>query len=172
MIKHILKISINFVFFVLLQVWVLNNVHLFNIVGPFLYIYVIVKFPMQMPRSQIILISFLLGLSIDVFSNTPGMHAAACTLIGFLRNPLIGAFVDKETAEGATPSYYAFGTGAFMRYTFTLVVIHHVVLFLIESISLFDPVFLLLRIFASVILTTLCIFVVEAFNLGRKSGDL
>jgi rod shape-determining protein MreD len=171
MIKQILKIIFHFVFFVLLQIWVFNNLLLFMIVEPFLYFFVIVKLPTQMTRSRIILISFLLGLTIDVFSNTPGMHAAACTLIGFLRNPLIGAYVDKETLEEATPSYHAFGTGAFMRYTVTLVIIHHVVLFLLESISLFDPAFLLLRIFASVILTTLCIFVAEAFNVRRKSGD-
>ncbi|MDR3261083.1 MAG: rod shape-determining protein MreD [Tannerella sp.] len=171
MIKFIIKIVVGFVFFVLLQVWVLNDIHLFKIVEPFLYIYVIVKFPVRMTRVQILLVSFLLGLVIDMFSNTLGMHAAACSLIGFLRNPLMGAYVDKDVMEGATPSYRTFGTGAFMRYTVTLVIIHHVVLFLIESISLFDPVFLLLRIFASIILTTLCIFVVEAFNVNRKSGS-
>ncbi|MDR2764073.1 MAG: rod shape-determining protein MreD [Tannerella sp.] len=171
MIKPILKTIFRFVFFVLLQVWVLNNLHLFRIVEPFLYICVILKLPMQITRSQGILISFLLGFTIDVFSNTLGMHAAACTLIGFLRYPLIGVYVGKELTENATPSYYTFGTAAFMRYVATLTIIHHVTLFLIESVSLFDPAFLFLRIFASVILTTLCIFVLEAFNVNRKNSD-
>jgi rod shape-determining protein MreD len=170
MIKSVIKIIINFTVFVLLQVWVLNNVHLFRVVAPLLYVYVIVKLPIQMTRTQNILIAFLLGLIIDVFSNTLGLHAAACSLIGLLRNPLVESHVEKDMIEGTTPSYNTFGTGAFMRYVFTLVLVHHVALFLIESITLFDPLFLLLRICASVLLTTLCIFVLEAFNIGRKNG--
>jgi rod shape-determining protein MreD len=171
MIKPILNTVLRFVVFVLLQVWVLNNLHLFRIVEPFLYIYVILKLPMQISRSLGILISFLLGFTIDVFSNTPGMHAAACTLIGFLRHPLIGMYVEKELAEHATPAYHTFGTAAFMRYAVTLIAIHHVTLFLIESVSLFDPAYLFLRILASVVLTTLCIFVLEAFHVNRKNSD-
>ncbi|MDR2138823.1 MAG: rod shape-determining protein MreD [Tannerella sp.] len=171
MIKPILKTILRFAVFVLLQVWVLNNLHLFRIVEPFLYICVILKLPMQITRSQGILISFLLGLVIDIFSNTPGMHAAACTLIGFLRYPLIRVYVEKEIMENVTPSYHTFGSAAFMRYAATLTAIHHVTLFLIESVSLFDPVFLFLRILASVVLTTVCIFVLEAFNVKRKGSD-
>jgi rod shape-determining protein MreD len=171
MIKLVAKTVFRFVFFILLQVWALNNVHLFRIVEPFLYVYIIVKFPVRMSRTQTIVFSFLSGLVIDVFSNTPGMHAAACSLAGFLRDPLMKAFVDREQSENATPSYHTFGMGAFMRYAASLVVIHHLTLYLIESVSLFDPAFLFLRIFASVILTTLCIFVAEAFNVNRKNGD-
>ncbi|MDR3268447.1 MAG: rod shape-determining protein MreD [Tannerella sp.] len=170
MIKNAIKIIISFTVFVLLQVWVLNHIHLFKVVVPMLYIYVIVKFPIQMSRSQNIRIAFLLGLTIDMFSNTLGMHAAACSLIGFMRPPVMKLFVEKERLEEATPSYYTFGTGAFMRYVTALVILHHLVLYLVESVSLFDPVFLLIRIFASVILTTLCIFALEAFNVSRKNG--
>ncbi|MDR1455821.1 MAG: rod shape-determining protein MreD [Tannerella sp.] len=171
MIKRILKTLPRFAFFILLQIWVLDNLHLFGTVEPFLYIYVILKLPIHISRSQVILLSFLSGLIIDVFSNTPGMHAAACTLIGFLRRPLIGVYVTGELAEDATPAYHTFGIAAFMRYAATLTVIHHVTLFLIESVSLFDPAYLFLRMFASFILTALCIFVLEAFNINRKSSD-
>ena len=85
MIKQTIHIVLQFVGFVLLQVWVLNNIHLFRVAELFLYIYVIVKFPTQMSRSQMVVTSFLLGFAIDMFSNTPGMHAAACSLTGFLR---------------------------------------------------------------------------------------
>lgn len=124
-----------------------------------------------MPRVSVILISFVLGLVIDLFFNTLGLHAAACSLTGFFREPLLKSFSEKDLFEGATPSYHTLGTGAFVRYSFFLVVLHHTTLFLIESVSLFDPLFLALRIAGSVILTTLCIFVVEAFSIERKSGD-
>ncbi|MDR1675701.1 MAG: rod shape-determining protein MreD [Tannerella sp.] len=171
MIKTVLKTILRLAVFVLLQVWILNRLHLFGIVEPFLYIYVILKLPISISRSHGILISFLSGFVIDVFSNTPGMHAAACTLIGFLRYPLMGVYVEKELAAHVTPSYHTFGVAAFMRYAATLTAIHHVALFLIESVSLFDPAFLFLRIFASVMLTTVCIFVLEAFHVKRRSND-
>lgn len=171
MIKSYLKVFAYFVFFALLQVLVLNNIQLFKFVIPLLYVYVIIKIPTNLTRTSVILISFALGLVIDLFFNTSGLHAAACSLAGFLRDPLLKTFADKDLFEGATPSYRTLGIGAFIRYASSLVVLHHTSLFLIESVSLFDPFFLAIRIVGSVILTSLCIFVVEAFNIERKGGD-
>ncbi|MDR2469132.1 MAG: rod shape-determining protein MreD [Tannerella sp.] len=170
MIKQTIHIGLRLVCFVLLQVWVLNSIHLFRVAELFLYIDVILKFPTQMSRSQMVVTSFLLGYAIDVFSNTPGMHAAACALIGFLRTPLVHVYVDREMTESVIPSFRAFGTGAFIRYGITLILIHHAALFLIESVSFFDPLFVLFRIFASAVFTALSVFVVETFNVSRKSG--
>ena len=171
MIKSIYKIVIYFLVFVTLQVLILHNIYLFKIATPLLYLYIIVKVPTNMTRSQLIFISFILGIVIDIFYNTLGMHAAACTLAGMFRAPLMHSFTDKELSEGATPSYRTLGTRGFIKYVFFLVVIHHVALFLIESISLFDPLFLIFRIFACVMLTVLFIFIVEAFNRERKDGE-
>ena len=57
--------------------------------------------------------SFLIGLTIDVFSNTPGMHAFACTLAGFIRHSLIQLLMGKDLPEGINPSYKTFGYGGF-----------------------------------------------------------
>ena len=70
----------------------------------------------------------------------------------------------KDLPEGINPSYKTFGYGGFFRYTLLFVVIHHVALFLIESLTLFDPLFLAIRIAASVVTTTLLICTIEAFN--------
>ena len=171
MIKNLVKILIYFVLFVSIQVLILNNIHLFRITTPFLYLYVIIKTPVNVSRSTMIIVSFLLGIVIDVFSNTLGMHAAACTLAGMIRNPLIFTFSEKELTENALPSYRTLGVGAFMKYVISLVALHHITLFFIESISFFDPVFLFFRIFASVILTVLFIFIVEAFIIERKKSE-
>jgi len=171
MIKSIFKLAVYFVFYVALQVLLLNNIHLFNIATPLLYLYVILKIPVHISRSQVIVISFLLGIVMDIFFNTLGMHAAACSLAGMFRNPIMYSFTEKELLEEATPSYQTLGVGAFIRYASSLVIIHHVALFCIESISLFDPVFLLIRIFACVLLTALLIFIVEAFHIEQKRGE-
>ena len=93
------------------------------------------------------------------------MHAFACTLAGFCREGLIQMYMGKDLPEGIYPSYRAFGYGGFFRYVLTFVVLHHVTLFLIESLTLFDPLFLAIRILSSVLLTTLLICTAEAFNL-------
>jgi len=170
MIKSYIKILIYTVLCVSLQVLIIDKIHLFRIVIPFLYLYVIVKIPMNVTRSKVIAISFLLGLIMDIFFNTLGLHAAACTLAGMFRNPLIQAFSSKKPSDENTPSFQTLGLTSFMRYVLCVVAIHHIALFCIESIALFDPVFLLLRIVACVVLTTLFIFIVEAFHRERKKG--
>ena len=172
MINNFLRGLIYFVVFMLIQVLVLNNIHFMRIATPFLYLYFIIKMPVGSERSQVIFFSFLAGLIIDIFSNTPGMHATACTLVGFCRKPLIRVFMGKELPEGIFPSYHAFGFGGFVRYVSTFVLIHHATLFLIESFTLFDPIFLVIRIAESVVLSTCLICTVEAFNIeSQKSGE-
>ena len=128
--------------------------------------------PVGTSRTNVVFFSFLIGLVIDIFSNTPGMHAAACTFAGFIREPLIRLFMGKDLPEGIYPSYKTFGYGGFFRYTLLFVVIHHVTLFLIESLTFFDPLFLALRIGASVVTTILLICTIEAFNIeSQKSGE-
>ena len=150
MINNILRGFIYFVVLVLVQVLILNNIHFLRVAMPFLYLYFILKMPVGSSRTNVVFFSFLIGLTIDVFSNTPG----------------------KDLPEGINPSYKTFGYGGFFRYTLLFVVIHHVALFLIESLTLFDPLFLAIRIAASVVTTTLLICTIEAFNIGsQKSGD-
>ncbi|WP_293670423.1 rod shape-determining protein MreD [uncultured Parabacteroides sp.] len=172
MINNILRGFFYFVVLVLIQVLVLNNIHFLRVATPFLYLYFILKMPVGTSRTNVVFFSFLIGLVIDIFSNTPGMHAAACTFAGFIREPLIQLFMGKDLPEGIFPSYKTFGYGGFFRYTLSFVVIHHVTLFLIESLTFFDPLFLALRIGASVVTTTLLICTIEAFNIeSQKSGE-
>ncbi|MCD8178261.1 MAG: rod shape-determining protein MreD [Tannerellaceae bacterium] len=172
MINNVLKAVIYFIVLVLVQVLILNNIHFFRVAVPFLYLYFILKLPAGMSRTSLLLLSFLMGITIDAFSNTPGLHAAAATFAGFVRQPVIRLFMGKDVIPDLSPSYRMFGVGGFMKYTLVMVFLHHTVLYLVESFSLFDPVFLVIRILASVILTTLLICTVEAFNVeSLKSGD-
>ena len=172
MINNLLRGFIYFVVFVLIQVLVLNNIHFLRIATPFLYLYFIIKMPVGSSRTQVVFFSFIAGVVIDTFSNTPGMHAAACTLAGFCREPLIRVFMGKDLPEGIYPSYKTFGFGGFFRSGLSFVLIQHTTLFVIESLTLFDPLFLVVRILSSVVMTTLLICTVEAFNIeSQKSGE-
>ena len=164
---------IYFTFFVLLQTLVVDHIHLFGLVTPFVYLYVILKLRINASRTSVILLSFLLGLIIDVFSNTFGIHAAACSFIGFIRNPLLGQFVDmKELPDGSVPSYRLFGFGRFLRYTLIIVTLHHVILFSIDYFGFHQPVMMITRLLTSILLTVLLIIIIESFNLIQiKDGE-
>ena len=86
-----------FVGLVLFQVLVLNHVHIVGYATPFLYIFLILKFESSVSRNALMLWAFFLGLVIDVFSDTPGMNAAATVLLAFLRPLLLRLFVPRET---------------------------------------------------------------------------
>lgn len=165
MINNIIRGLIYFVIFVLVQVLILNNIYYLRIATPFVYLYFLLKLPVGISKSVLLFISFLTGLTIDFFSNTPGMHAAACTFVGFFRPGMIKLLIGKEIPEGVIPSYGVFGTGGFLRYTFLFVFLHHIVLFLVESLTLFDPLYLAFRILSSILLSVVLIAIVEAFNM-------
>ena len=103
MINNILRGFIYFVVLVLVQVLILNNIHFLRVATPFLYLYFILKMPVGSSRMNVVFFSFLIGLTIDIFSNTPGMHAFACTLVGFIRHLLIQLLMGKDLPEGINP---------------------------------------------------------------------
>ncbi|MDH6341282.1 rod shape-determining protein MreD [Parabacteroides sp. PFB2-12] len=171
MIQDVIRGLIYFVVLVLIQVLFLNHIHFLRMVTPFLYLYFLLKLPYDISRNNMLLIAFFTGLVIDAFTNTPGMHAAACTLAAFCREPLIRFWVGKDLPDGVYPSYRSFGFGNFFKYTLSFVLIHHTALFLIESFSLFDPLFLSLRILGSSVMTILLILAVEAFNVESQQSE-
>ncbi|MDR1499922.1 MAG: rod shape-determining protein MreD [Tannerellaceae bacterium] len=153
-----------FVLLALFQTLVLNNIHFLRLVTPFLYVYFIIKLPVGYPSVRITCLSFIMGLVIDILSNTPGMHAAACTFAGFARRYIILFFMREDLPENIIPSFRTFGYGHFVRYVLVLVILHHLSLFMIEALTLFDPLFLTIRIVGSIAMTTAFICAAESFN--------
>ncbi len=157
-----LKHIILFVLFLLIQVFVLRGMAFWNAV-PLLYVYVVLIWPSNMPRWLQVLCGFLLGLLIDIFCDTLGMNAMATTLIAYLRQPLLVTFgnIDNGVIE---PGERSMGFLPFWKYVLSMVSLHHVVLFVAESFSLFKPGLLLLRIVGSILLTLILVFVMERFR--------
>lgn len=157
-----------FLLLVLLQVGLFNKIHLFGYATPILYIYFILKLPVQLNRNWVILLSFLMGFCIDIFSYTLGLNMLACTLTGFSRIYLLKLFTPRDLFESVDPSFASFGKGLFMRYATAFTLGHLIVLYLAESFSFFDPVDLLLRIGGSSLLTLILIFATESLSRPTK----
>ena len=73
------------IFLIFFQTMFLNHVNFLNFLNPYLYIFLIIYFPLKTNRSIFILTAFFIGLAIDFFSDTHGIHAAACLCIAYYR---------------------------------------------------------------------------------------
>ena len=145
---------------VLLQVLLFNRLHVEGGIVLF-YVYLLLKVPVEVARPVQILMGFLTGLTIDIFCNTPGMHALAATTTMWLREPILRSFVDTEDFKAGAPGLSALGLMVFLRYIAVLVVLHAVVLYLAEAFSLLHWPTLLLKISISILLTLLASLAVE-----------
>lgn len=153
-----------FVGLVLLQVLILNNVHIAGYATPFLYIYLILKFESDVPRNVLMLWAFFLGLSVDIFSDTPGMNASATVLLAFLRPVFLRLFVPRDTLDSLIPSIRTMGGVPFLKYLIVSAFVHHAMLLAIEFFSFAHIGTLLLRMVASTLLTVTCIMAVEGIR--------
>jgi rod shape-determining protein MreD len=153
-----------FIILVFLQVWLFGNIHLFGFATPLLYIYFLIKLPVNMNRSIVLTLSVLLGFVIDIFSGTLGLCMTVMTITGFLRSYLLKLFAPREILDDSMPSFSSFGTFLFLRYAGTVTLTYAFLLYSIESFSLFNPLALFLRIISSFALTILLIFAFESVN--------
>lgn len=158
-----------FVLLVLLQVLVLNSISFLGYAVPFAYIYFVLKLPIGFNRSLCTALGFSLGIIIDMFCSTPGINAAATTLIGFISRPVQGLFFIRDDYNGQTPGLGILRVG-FIKYAIFMTLIHHIVLISIESFSYFNIELVLLRIILSTILTSLLIFAFEGFSTKKKNA--
>ncbi len=149
---------------VLLQVLILNNVHIAGYATPFLYVYLILKFELDVSRNTLMLWAFFLGLAVDMFSDTPGMNAATMVLLAFLRPFILTLFVPREVTGTLSPSARIMGTAPFLCYIAVCVFLHHAVLMTIEFFSFAHAGLLLLRIATSTLLTIACCLALEGIQ--------
>ena len=157
-----------FIGLVLFQALVLNQMHIGGYATPFFYIYFILKFNSRVSRNNLMLWAFALGLIVDMFSNTPGMNAAAATCLAFFRAPLMRLITLRDMDEGFRPSVKALGFSSFFRYSLLTTSLFCTILLLIDTFSFFNPLVLIGKILTSVLSTMLCILCME--SLGRKKG--
>jgi rod shape-determining protein MreD len=156
-----------FILLVFMQVWLFNKIHIGGLATPLVYIYFIVKLPVEMNRNQVLLLSALIGLTIDLFTFTLGLNMLATLIAGFSRTYLLKLFAPRNIYDSFSPSFSTFGKGMFLRYAGLIILFHQVVLFMAESFSLFDPAQLVLRITGSYLLTIFLIYTFEKMQPGK-----
>ena len=148
--KTVLQI-IRFVVLVLFQVLVINHIRLGGYVHPHIYLIFIMLLPFNTPKWQLLVLGFVLGLSIDLFTGTPGLHAGATTLMAFCRPSIIKLVSGNLKFENIQEPSLGQIDGMWMfRYVLCMVFVHHFALFFLESFSFHLIGQVLLRILLSV----------------------
>lgn len=145
----------------LVQALVLNHISLFGCATPFLYVYFIMLFRRNYPKWGILQWSFLTGLCVDIFSNTPGMAAASATFLGLLQPYMLSLFIQRDSADDLMPTMKSLGVAKYIYYTVVCVLIFNTLFFTLESFSFLNWLQWLMNIGGSTVLTTILILVVE-----------
>ncbi len=162
--SSLLRNIIRLVLFILVQFFVLNKIPpLHQYVTPYVYFLFILWLPFNISRPALLLVSFITGLSLDFFTITPGMHAAACVLIGYIRPFLINMLMPQQGVEFnyREPSAISIGLTQYATYVVLLTFIHHVALFTIQAFQFGNILYLLLKVAGSTIISLLLILVIE-----------
>lgn len=158
---ELIRNLISFVILCLAQALVLNRINLFGCATPLLYVYFIMSFRRDFPKWAVLLWSFMLGLCVDVFSNTPGVAASAATFFGLTQPYLLNLFTPRDSPEDFMPTIKSLGAIKYLSYTFISVLIYNVLFFSIEAFSFFDWLQWLKNIGGSTVLTIVLILAIE-----------
>ncbi len=167
--KSTFNFAILFVVLVLAQAVVFNNLILFNTAIAMVFIYMIVILPLTVGTNTSLTIGFLLGLCVDIFSDTPGLNALSCTILSFVRRPVYHLYMPREEEIAVQrPGLKSMGWSAFVKYSLTMSLIYCVCVFMLEAFSFFDIKRLLIRIGASTLYTLIFIYAFDSLSLSRR----
>ncbi|AXT19059.1 rod shape-determining protein MreD [Flavobacteriaceae bacterium AU392] len=155
---------LRFITLILVQALILNNINFLGYVNPYIYILFIILFPIKNNRLLFLFISFLLGLTLDLFLDSGGVHAAACVTIAYIRPVILkfsfGALYDHQTIKFSSTEF-----SKRITYITIITLAHHIILFSLEIFST-DKIILILKksFFSGIFTIILCILITILFS--------
>lgn len=165
----VIRNALRFVGLVLLQALFLKNVNLFGIVNPIVYPMFVLLLPFSMRRWQLLVLGFLTGLTVDLFTGTYGMHAAATTLLAFIRPFLITVISSGKSELDVEPNIRIQGTGWFFLYVSIACLFHHLCYFFVEIGTFYNPLYTIAKALLSTLASTIIIILLEiVFRRAKK----
>jgi rod shape-determining protein MreD len=158
-----------FFLLILLQVLVFDNMHLNGYINPYIYVLFILLLPFETPQWLLLISAFMLGFGVDLFSDTMGMHTAACVFMAFCR-PVVLRMVSssKDYEVGITPGISDLGFNWFIKYTIVLVLLHHFAYFYLEVFTLHEFLYTFGRVVLSTVSTVLFIIIGQYLFYSKK----
>lgn len=166
-----IKNIVRFIVLLFVQVFVLNRIPaLQHWVNPYIYFLFILWLPFNISRISLLIWAFILGITLDYFTKTPGLHASACVLIAYLRPFLINLLVPQEGIEinYQEPSIKSLSFAPYFIYVLLLTFVHHSWLFFLEAIQFADIFYFFIKTLLSVAVSLVLILVIELLFVRRQ----
>lgn len=157
-----------FLFLLFVQVLILNNVLLFGYINPYLYIAFIFLFPFKINKFPLLTLSFFLGLSVDFFSNSGGIHAFSSVFIAFIRLYFFKIIFQKNEVDFDFFLLKEEPFGKRFNYTVALTLIHHFILFSFINYSFVNFLDVIINTISSSIFTLTLYFLVSFIFSNKK----
>jgi hypothetical protein len=154
---------IRFAVFILVQVYLLNRLHLHQYIIPYIYYLFILWLPFSVSRFNLLVIGFLTGLTLDFFTRQIGIHAAACTLIAYIRPFVVNVLSQKGTSEFnyREPSPRAMGWTPYLVYVLILTVFHHTYMTFLQWLEFGTFIDFLIKVVSTTGISMLLVITVE-----------
>lgn len=168
MLNEIFRNILRFILLVAVQVLIIKNIELGRFINPFIYVLFIVVLPFETPKWLILVAGFVTGITIDMFYDTAGMHAAACVLMAYVRPGVLKLFSPRDGYEfGTQPTVQYLGVPWFLSYSGILIFLHHFALFYLEIFRFSEFFSTFFRVLISTVFTVL-IVVITQYLFNRK----
>ncbi|MCK8481296.1 rod shape-determining protein MreD [Flavihalobacter algicola] len=153
-----------FFLLILVQVLICNHINFAGSVNPYPYVLFILLFPVNNNRTLFIFLSFMLGLFVDIFSDSGGVHAAACVTIAFIR-PTVLKFAFGMMYEHQSIKFSNTEFGNRVIYFSILIFIHHFIMFTMEIFNISNIILILQKtLFSSIFTIILCVLISILFS--------
>mgnify|MGYP000081727888 CR=1 FL=1 len=164
--SNITEHIIRFVGLVLLQVFILNNINFGGFLNPLIYVLFILSLPLETPRALTLILGLILGLTIDIFTRTLGMHTMATIALAYFRPIVLNYIEPRDGYEvGMRANIADFGYAWYLSYSAVLIFAHHLILFSVETFRLQEFGWVLLKTALSTLVSLVFIL---AFQLIAK----
>lgn len=166
----LLKNIARWIILILVQVLILNNINFGGYLNPYLYVLFIIMLPFETPGWLLLSSAFLLGLGVDIFGHTTGLHTAACVFMAFMRPITIKIVTSKKEYEpGMTPSIKDLGIWWFTSYALLLITFHHITLYFLETLRLTQIFSTLFHSLSNTIFTFFFVIITQLLFFHQKS---
>ncbi len=171
--KTSLTLLVLFLVLIPAQALVFNNLVLFDVAVPFVFIYMLITLPVTFSANLAMTIGFVTGLTVDILSDTAGVSALASTILTFVRRPVFHLYmpIDNDLAE-QRPSLRNMGVAAFLKYAVTMSLIYSMTVFLIEGAGCFILKLFVMRTLASAVYTFIMIYAFACLTVSRHEKRL
>jgi rod shape-determining protein MreD len=176
MISDVILNIVRFFLLIFLQVLVLDQI---EISGPvngyfnaYLYILFILMLPVNINKLFLLVLSFLCGITIDLFTGTLGMHASASLVIALMRPSFLHVIAPREGYESTIRlTMQGMGASTFLIYAGVMTFVHHLSLLLIEAFNFLNFFDLILRVLTCSVFTMVLIVMSQILSQRNKGGE-